>query len=570
MAKLFPKLVSFLAVLLLCQFGYVACQPTGVFIPSRKATLPADEAKALDGLMTTLGWYTSQQFSGSPCDNNFLGITCNCTYENSTVCHVTGLSLSYNKLSSQIPKELGNLSNLEIMYLGFNELTGQLPPELGELKSLYHLFLTGNMLNGTVPSWFGLVHISYLIRDLGFNELTGQLPPQLGELKYLNHLDVGSNNLSGELPGNYANFSTWDQLRWFSVAGNRLTGQVPKFIANWNGLSYLDLSFNNLTGGIPDSMEKLNLSKMFLTGNMLNGTVPSWVTDNIEDKADLSYNNFEIPRDGPKKGEGKLNIEPNRNSIRDLTDKCRGKPKYDSLYINCGGEGTVFDRKEFEADSATSNYYSAPRKNWAYSCSGDFGSKTYDSSDYIKNVDCGVCDSAATPLYSSTRLCPLSLTYYGFCLFKGNYTVKLYFAETVYQSDEDYSNLGKRVFDVYIQGNRTLKDFNIKEMASGTNKTWSKDFSAYVGDDHLLTIHFFRAGKGTFLEPRFFNSPAALSLNGPLVSGISVTANFKVGGKKLSPSQIAGIIAGSVFASLLLSAYMWKKNNGLAAAKRFE
>jgi len=41
--KLFPKLVSSLAVLLLCQFGYVACQPTGVYIPSRNATLPADE-----------------------------------------------------------------------------------------------------------------------------------------------------------------------------------------------------------------------------------------------------------------------------------------------------------------------------------------------------------------------------------------------------------------------------------------------------------------------------------------------------------------------------------------------
>jgi hypothetical protein len=37
--KLFPKLVSSLAVLLLCQFGYVACQSTG-FSDSR---LPADE-----------------------------------------------------------------------------------------------------------------------------------------------------------------------------------------------------------------------------------------------------------------------------------------------------------------------------------------------------------------------------------------------------------------------------------------------------------------------------------------------------------------------------------------------
>ncbi|XP_073261463.1 probable LRR receptor-like serine/threonine-protein kinase At1g53440 isoform X1 [Populus alba] len=251
--------------------------------------------------------------------------------------------------------------------------------------------------------------------------------------------------------------------------------------------------------------------------------------------------------------------EPNRNSIRDLTDKCRGKPKYDSLYINCGGGETVVDGKVFEADSATLNYHLARRENWAYSCSGDFGSKTYDSSDYIKNVDCGDCDPAETQLYNSSRLCPLSLTYYGFCLFQGNYTVKLYFAETVYQNDKDYSNLGKRVFDVYIQGKRELTDFNIKENATGTNKTWTASFTAYVGDDHLLNIHLFWAGKGSFQVPGFsYPSTAALSLNGPLVSGISVTANFKVGGKGLSPSQIAGITAGSVFAPLLLLAFMWK------------
>nr|XP_034897524.1 probable LRR receptor-like serine/threonine-protein kinase At1g53430 [Populus alba] len=96
-------------------------------------------------------------------------------------------------------------------------------------------------------------------------------------------------------------------------------------------------------------------------------------------------------------------------------------------------------------------------------------------------------------------------------------------------------------------------------MASGTDKTWSQDFPAYVGDDNLLTIHFFWAGKGSFPEPAFsYSSTAALYLNGPLVSGISVTAKFKAGGNGLSPSQIAGITAGSVFAPLLLLAFMWK------------
>ncbi|KAI5559916.1 hypothetical protein BDE02_16G010200 [Populus trichocarpa] len=100
MAKLFPKLVSSLAVLLLlCQFGYVACQPTGFSNSSRY--LPDGEAKALGELMTTLGW-GFQQFSRSSCDNNYRGIKCNCTYENSTVCHVTGLDLSNRELDGQI------------------------------------------------------------------------------------------------------------------------------------------------------------------------------------------------------------------------------------------------------------------------------------------------------------------------------------------------------------------------------------------------------------------------------------------------------------------------------------
>ncbi|XP_057990336.1 probable LRR receptor-like serine/threonine-protein kinase At1g53440 [Hevea brasiliensis] len=69
--------------------------------------------------------------------------------------------------------------------------------------------------------------------------------------------------------------------------------------------------------------------------------------------------------------------------------------------------------------------------------------------------------------------------------------------------------------------------------------------------DNLLEIHFFWAGKGTSpLYPPF--------LNGPLISAIAVTPNFKVGGEKLSPRQIAGIVVGAVLTPLLVLAFMWK------------
>ncbi|RQP01151.1 hypothetical protein POPTR_016G012150v4 [Populus trichocarpa] len=490
---------------------------------------------------------------------------------------LTRLALSGNFLNGSIPPSLGNLLSLLVMDLGFNELIGQLPPELGRLSSLRYLGLSSNNLSGELPGNYANFTSKLQWFSVAGNRLTGQIPRFIANWTELYYLSLSGNDFEGELPlellFNMSNlqylfvsdvrssgfpfpkYANMTEIEYLVIRNCSISGEIPPYIGNWSWLTYLDLSFNSLTGGIPDSMKKLNLTKMFLTGNMLSGTVPPWLPHKIEDKADLSYNDFEISRDGPKKGEGKLNIQPNRNSIRDLKNKCRGKPKYNSLYINCGGGETVVDGKVFEADSTTSNYYKAPTENWAYSCSGDFGSETYDSSDYIKNVECGDCDSAGTQLYNSSRLCPLSLTYYGFCLFKGNYTVKLYFAETVYQSDKDYSNLGKRVFDVYIQGKRELKDFNIKEKASGTNKTWTENFTAFVGDDHLLNIHFFWASKGS---SSFSIAPAALSLNGPLVAGISVTANFKVGGKKLSPSQIAGITAGSVFAPLLLLAFMWK------------
>ena len=65
---------------------------------------------------------------------------------------VTVVSLTRNRLSGQIPAELGDLARLEELWLTANALNGEIPSELGALGSLEVLSLAVNRLTGLIPS----------------------------------------------------------------------------------------------------------------------------------------------------------------------------------------------------------------------------------------------------------------------------------------------------------------------------------------------------------------------------------------------------------------------------------
>ena len=121
---------------------------------------------------------------------------------------ITRLDLSANQLSGPLPVELGNLANLEILWLFGNQLSGPIPPEIGNLANLKTLLLFDNELSGPLPAEIGNLAS---LQDLWLynNQLSGPLPAEIGDLANLQSLDLFNNQLSGPIP-----------------AGNRQTGQL--------------------------------------------------------------------------------------------------------------------------------------------------------------------------------------------------------------------------------------------------------------------------------------------------------------------------------------------------------
>ncbi|MCH8961562.1 MAG: RsmD family RNA methyltransferase [Bacteroidetes bacterium] len=83
---------------------------------------------------------------------------------------VTRLDLRSNRLTGSIPPELGNLANLEILFLNNNDLTGSIPVELGNLTNLSFLLLEANDLTGSIPVELGnLANLTFLPPNAAFH-----------------------------------------------------------------------------------------------------------------------------------------------------------------------------------------------------------------------------------------------------------------------------------------------------------------------------------------------------------------------------------------------------------------
>ena len=183
---------------------------------------------------------------------------------------VTQINLSENNLVGTLPAELGNLVNLQSLWLYNNQLTGSIPTELGNLVNLQELYLYNNQLTGSIPTELGnLVNLQELY--LYNNQLTGSIPTELGNLVNLQELYLYNNQLTGSIPASLGEIPSLQSLR---LEDNRLTSTIPTTIADrsWNALNLENPPY--VVNAIPDRAITLNDEvEIDLSGNFadLNG-----------------------------------------------------------------------------------------------------------------------------------------------------------------------------------------------------------------------------------------------------------------------------------------------------------
>lgn len=184
------------------------------------------------------------------------------------------LQLYQNILAASLPSSLGAcLGGLTSLALQHMSITGTIPTSIGDIRNLQLLFLNQNGFTGTLPdSLYSLRNLTIL--DLsGNSRLDGTLNPLIGELKALTELNLEGGRFDGALPSEIGSLSN---LEYLYISRCRFTGSIPLAIANASALEIFNGWFNRFSGSIPSGFQ--NILYLDLSYNFITGTLPSTIS----------------------------------------------------------------------------------------------------------------------------------------------------------------------------------------------------------------------------------------------------------------------------------------------------
>ncbi|KAL6908212.1 hypothetical protein ACP4OV_002382 [Aristida adscensionis] len=177
---------------------------------------------------------------------------------------LTELYLEENHFTGLIPSSLGGCKHLTRLNISSNSIYGSIPQELFSISTLSEgLDLSDNKLSGDIPLNIGrLINLNSL--SLSNNQLSGEIPYTLGECLLLDSLKLEANFLEGSIPKSLNNLQG---IKTMDISQNNLSGAIPKYFESFSSLQLLNISFNNFEGAIPVGGVFANSSRVFIQGN---------------------------------------------------------------------------------------------------------------------------------------------------------------------------------------------------------------------------------------------------------------------------------------------------------------
>ncbi|KAL7587683.1 hypothetical protein Lser_V15G40592 [Lactuca serriola] len=219
--------------------------------------------------------------------------------------HLKYLDLSGNDFQgSRIPDFIGSFKQLSYLNLSYAGFQGIIPPHIGNLSYLKVLDLSSNYkLMTDDMSWtFRLLSLELL--DLSSVDLHGAqnrdmlfyMIPSLKEL-HLSYCGLSNVDLDPFLNSS----RILPNIKHLDLSRNSFQGPLPGFFQNFTSLTFLDLSYNNLSMSLNfanllnliPSLSELHLSSCGLDNSFLSSSQLNFSTLSNTQHLDLSRNSFE-------------------------------------------------------------------------------------------------------------------------------------------------------------------------------------------------------------------------------------------------------------------------------------